>query len=262
MSKAGPLINLDQWETGWSATRQQPWQPLESNPTYAQQLWINYLLDVIPERASILEIGCAASKTLPFLARRKNAEVWGIDFSPSGIELAQQGLNAEGVQGRLILGDALQDNELPQNHFDVVLSMGVIEHFLPPNNIATLARFATYAVQDGLIITEIPNMAGIIGLLTWLFDRPLYHQHVALNAPALDKLHEQVGLSPLNAACYLGSFSIYTLNHDRLKERLPGWFHWGLLKSGAAFQRLYRYLAPGRENHWLSPTIVGAYRKK
>jgi 2-polyprenyl-3-methyl-5-hydroxy-6-metoxy-1,4-benzoquinol methylase len=209
----------------------------------------------------VLEIGCGASQVLPFLARRKQAVVWGIDYAPAGVKEAERGLAAEEVEGTIVLGDALKDNNLPKNFFDAVLTMGVIEHFPPPENTAVMAKFATYARPGGQVITLIPNLLGLIGWLMRLLDNPLYKQHVLLNKVELDDLHLQAGLQPIATAAYLGGFSIYVLNHIRLKEHLPAPVHWLVLKSGGAFGRVVQHVLPGREVPFLSPYLVCTYKK-
>src|SRR5574341_2228508 len=192
------LVDIQEWDRSWQNQVGRHWQPLDYRPTHAQQRWIQYLMDHVPEKAKVLEIGCGGSQTLPFLARRKHAEVWGIDYSPVGVQSALAGLAAEQVEGKIILGDALRENELPKGYFDVVVSMGVIEHFPPPDNISVLATFATYACPSGILITSIPNIVGIIGILTRLLDNPLYRQHIPLDALALNQLHIGAGLEPIS----------------------------------------------------------------
>jgi len=219
------------------------------------------LLGHVSEHAKVLEIGCGNSHTLPFLARVKKAEVWGIDFAPNGLESAQYGLDSEGVTGKLVLGDALNKNDLPDAYFDVILSMGVIEHFPPPSNTAALAQFSRYLHPNGQMITEIPNMVGFVGVVTRSLDRELYDQHICLGKNELDRIHQTAGLELVDCARYIGGFDIYTLNHDRLKTRISTPIYWLLLKSAAGVQRIHRRLFAGHDSQALSPYVVGTYRK-
>ena len=261
MSTPSQLIDQKQWDEGWKSTTVQNWQPLDSSPTPGQQAWAAYLLAHVSDGAKVLEIGCGNSHALPFLARVKKAEVWGIDFAPNGLESAQYGLDREGVSGKLVLGDALARNDLPDAYFDIVLSMGVIEHFPPPTNSAALSQFGRYLQPNGRMITEIPNMVGFVGMVTRSLDRDLYDQHIRLDKDDLDRIHLAAGLEVVDCARYIGGFDIYTLNHDRLKMRLPKPIYWPLLKSAAGVQRIYRRLFVGHDSQALSPYTVGTYRK-
>jgi 2-polyprenyl-3-methyl-5-hydroxy-6-metoxy-1,4-benzoquinol methylase len=262
MNEPQQLIDQSQWDSGWAKNVHfQQWTPIDANPGRAQRLWLDYLLETVPSGARVLEIGCGGSQILPFLARCKQAEVWGIDYSPTGLELAQKGMEAEGVQGRFILGDALAENDAPRGYFDVVLTMGVIEHFPPPGNIDTTVRFSEYARSGGLIITFIPNMAGIIGLLTRWLDRPLYNQHVPLDAQELDALHKAASLQIVRAAEYVGGFEFGVINHTRLVERYGAQRTALIWKLGYKAQGLYLRLFPKRESRWFSPYVIGTYRK-
>jgi 2-polyprenyl-3-methyl-5-hydroxy-6-metoxy-1,4-benzoquinol methylase len=262
MKNDAQLVGQSQWDSGWAKTAYyDQWFPLDANPTRAQRLWIDYLLAVVPEGARVLEIGCGGSQVLPFLARRKQAEVWGIDYSPAGLALAQKGLDAEGVAGHLHLGDALTANDVPRNFFDVVLTMGVIEHFPPPGNIETTAQFASYARPEGLLITFVPNMSGLMGWLVKWLDRPLYEQHVPLDRDNLDALHYSAGLKPVQRAEYLGVFEFGVMNYVRLLERHGKQRTALIWKLGYKFQGVYLRMFPHRESRWFSPYVIGTYRK-
>jgi 2-polyprenyl-3-methyl-5-hydroxy-6-metoxy-1,4-benzoquinol methylase len=262
MTDDSQLVQQSQWDSGWAKTPYfDQWMPIDANPMLAQRLWLDYLLAIVPENARVLEIGCGGSQILPFLARRKQADVWGIDYSPTGLSLAQKGFDAEGVTGHLILGDALKPNDVPRDYFDVVLTMGVIEHFPPPGNIQTIARFTDYARPGGAIITFVPNMAGIIGLLVKWLDRPLYDQHIPLDTDMLDALHAAASLQPMRSAEYVGVFEFGVMNYTRLLERYGAERTALIWKLGYKFQGLYTRLFRRRESRWFSPYVIGTYRK-
>ena len=56
----------------------------------------------------------------------------GIDYSDRGLELAEMLMRRAGVDGHLIKGDVLTFIELPERRFDLVFSLGFIEHFEHP----------------------------------------------------------------------------------------------------------------------------------
>ncbi len=61
----------------------------------------------------VLEIGCANSIWLPFLAREAHADVAGVDFSERGCDLARQNLAAEGCGGSIVCADFFDTASAP-----------------------------------------------------------------------------------------------------------------------------------------------------
>src|SRR5206468_5822487 len=94
--------------------------------------------------ARVLEIGCGRSPWLPFLARRFGCLVTGIDIEPHAARLARANLEGACVPGTIVCGDAFDPGAHPGllRCFDLVYSMGVLEHFADPaERIARLARY-------------------------------------------------------------------------------------------------------------------------
>jgi 2-polyprenyl-6-hydroxyphenyl methylase/3-demethylubiquinone-9 3-methyltransferase len=75
-----------------------------------------------------LDIGCGPAMMEPALLER-GFEVWGIDASAQMIEYGTQRMAAHPMRSRchLSLGDA-ERLAWPENHFDAVISMGVLEY--------------------------------------------------------------------------------------------------------------------------------------
>lgn len=141
----------------------------------------------------LLEIGCGRSRWLPYLAIEFGFEVTGIDYSDVGCETSQAIFDKANVPGRIVKGDFFAPPEDLLGSFDVIFSVGVIEHFTDTAGaITTLSRFLK---PGGLMITQIPNMAGWIGSLQKRLDRTVYDVHVPLNREDLRKAHEDAGLS-------------------------------------------------------------------
>lgn len=257
------MIEREQWDSVWENSRlAQGWQRLEDNlKTPQQKLWVDFYLRHIPERAKVLEIGCAGSQLMPYIARHRQAEMWGIDYSPTGIKLSQEGFQAEEVVGNFVLGDALESNNLPKAYFDVVYSLGVIEHFKPAQNAAAMSKFASYLRPGGIMITLVPNMVGVIGLITRIFDRTLYNQHIPLDIAQLDQLHQEAGLLLDEPAQYVGVFNFYVVNTASLESQIGTLGFRAIRKFFHTFQESYIRFFPERESRSFSPYVIGVYRK-
>ena len=81
-------------------------------------------------QSEILEIGCGRSPWLPYLARTTGCRAVGLDIEPHAAELARANLAGAHVQGEILCRDAFdrQANEDLCNRFDLVYSLGVVEH--------------------------------------------------------------------------------------------------------------------------------------
>src|SRR5436190_17852271 len=77
---------------------------------------------------SVLEIGGAPGGYLVHLWRRFRHDVTVLDYSPLGIEFARRNFEMLSVPGQILERD-LFSSEPPIPQFDVVYSLGLIEHF-------------------------------------------------------------------------------------------------------------------------------------
>lgn len=111
---------------------------------------------------TLLEIGCAPGRWLVWFNRTLGYKIVGCDTSPKGVQLTQDNLRLNAVSGTLCHADLMSD-DLPLHTFDVVLSIGVIEHFQDPSPI--IARHIELLKPGGRLILEVPNMAGAINHL-------------------------------------------------------------------------------------------------
>ena len=103
----------------------------------------------------LLDVGCATGKYL----RLMTAVGWRV----AGIELdADAAAKARMVTPDVFEGDPL-DAPLAPACFDVITSFHVIEHLPDPR--AALARMLHWLAPGGLILIEVPNIAGLGGRL-------------------------------------------------------------------------------------------------
>jgi SAM-dependent methyltransferase len=80
------------------------------------------LLDPVPA-LRVLELGCGSGHSLRYLAERGAQELWGIDLSPVQIAFAEETLRSFAPKVRLIESPMEVNPGVPQNHFDLVLSI-------------------------------------------------------------------------------------------------------------------------------------------
>jgi 2-polyprenyl-3-methyl-5-hydroxy-6-metoxy-1,4-benzoquinol methylase len=137
---------------------------------------------------SILEIGCARSQWLPYFAKEFGFKVCGLDYSERGCQQAKRILAQEGVEGDVVCSDLFSPPPSMLASFDVVVSLGVVEHF--ENTTGCLKALSEFLKPGGLVITSIPNMAGLMGAIQKVVNRPVFDIHVPLDVRALAANHE------------------------------------------------------------------------
>ncbi len=149
----------------------------------------------------ILEIGCARSIWLPYFAKEFGFEVYGIDYSKVGCQQAKQILENEGVNGEIVCADFFSPPESMLKAFDVVVSFGVLEHF--NDSAACMAAFSTFLKPGGLLITNIPNLCGLNGLIQKMINRPVFDIHTPLDKQTLVDIHQMNGLRIISCNYFL-----------------------------------------------------------
>ena len=108
-----------------------------------------------------IEIGCGGSSYLPYLEKKfNNLRLFGLDKSLMGCKLAVLGMNKGLSSLDVFYGDIIKP-PLKSDKFDIVFSLGLIEHFDDPDIV--LKKHVDLLKPGGLLICHIPNVVGIQG---------------------------------------------------------------------------------------------------
>lgn len=259
MSLPPALVARDHWESRWEKGP----QPRIRLANYYHWLIHRELAPLAHEAQTVLEVGCGGSAWLPFLANRYGLEAWGLDYSEAGLRATQTSLDRERVRATLVLGDLLDPPEsLSTRCFDLVYSMGVIEHFSDPA--MAIRSMAAMLGADARIFTLVPNMNGLVGRMHRAADPVLYASHIRFTPAMLDETHEAAGLGIAQPAHYAGTLSLAVVDYETILARLPE----AMRRVVAIIPRVAQQalVAPLRlahlrlENASTSPWIVGTYR--
>jgi 2-polyprenyl-3-methyl-5-hydroxy-6-metoxy-1,4-benzoquinol methylase len=151
----------------------------------------------------LLEIGCGNSAWLPYFSREFGFKVSGIDYSPVGCQMARQILKASRVEAEVICCDLFSPPKNMVGGFDVVMSFGLIEHF--EDTASVLRAASAFLKPEGMLISNIPNMIGLIGSLQKILNKPVYDVHKLLDADMLRMMHERAGLEVIDCDYFLAS---------------------------------------------------------
>ncbi len=99
---------------------------------------------------TMLEIGCGNGKSLIYNAKRKAAELWGIDISENQLENAKQNLAESGFSAKLICSSMDEECGIPKNYFDIVYSIYAIGWTVDLEK--TFKLIASYLKKGGIFI--------------------------------------------------------------------------------------------------------------
>lgn len=157
----------------------------------------------LPAGGRLLEVGCAKSAWLPYFSKEFGLKVSGLDYSPSGCELAGQVLGRNGVDGEIVCADLFSPPEAMAGAFDAAVSFGVAEHF--DDTAACVKALAYFVKPGGLVITSVPNLTGWIGAVQKVVNRPVYDIHRLLSPAALRAAHEEAGLEVIECGYFISS---------------------------------------------------------
>jgi SAM-dependent methyltransferase len=201
----------------------------------------------------MLEIGCGRSSYLPYFSKQFGFEVSGIDYSQIGCDTSRRLLERERVRGEIYLADLFDAPYLLLGRFDVAISFGVVEHFA--DTAKCIRACSSFVRPGGILITLIPNLAGLNGSIQKLLARSIYDVHVPLTREDLVSAHQKAGLTVercdhLLTVCF-SAVNIESWGRTFARKCVAGA---GVLLSRSVWlaERVLPFLKP---NAWTSPYI-------
>jgi 2-polyprenyl-3-methyl-5-hydroxy-6-metoxy-1,4-benzoquinol methylase len=116
----------------------------------------NLVVDLVPEGASVLEVGCATGYMSNVLVGRGGCRVTGIELDPTAAA------EASAYCDRVVVGNIETldlEEHLGDERFDAVLFADVLEHLSDPAEV--LRRVRPFIAEGGAVVASIPNIAHI-----------------------------------------------------------------------------------------------------
>ena len=188
---------------------------LELSKSYDDYLlWDVVLEELLIDSCSNLdaiEIGSAPGKFMTRFYKEFGGNVFGVEYSEAGSKMnrrifSENGINPDNVISIDFFSKAfLNDNE---NKYDIVISRGFIEHFT--NGDAVIKKHYKLLNPNGLLIILIPNLCGIYGLWTKIFNPTQIPLH-NINIMKLANYRQLFNDSYLKSirCSYFGTFSFW-----------------------------------------------------
>jgi SAM-dependent methyltransferase len=182
--------------------------------------YLNAILDVfdrwLPDDATLsaAEIGGAPGQYLAYVHRSLGYRVSCIDYSEIGCAKTVENFGLLGIPGHVIRADITADvGELPT--FDVVYSLGLIEHFVDRRRI--VENHVRLVRPGGYLVLGVPNFRGLTGWFMRVLAPETYatHEIAAMDLDGWREFERTLHLRVLWKD-YLGGFepSIFARRED------------------------------------------------
>ena len=115
----------------------------------------------------MIEVGCCPGKWMINFHETYGYKVSGVDYLPVGIEHTQRNLSLNGVECEDLFCRNILEFET-KKRYDVVFSVGFVEHFTDVNPI--LEKHLYLTAPGGIIIVGLPRFYSVIYILQSIFD--------------------------------------------------------------------------------------------
>jgi SAM-dependent methyltransferase len=205
------------WDQYWS-TLKLP-REVRRADNHSQNEILNALERFLPrcQGLSALEIGGAPGQYLAYLVRRYCYQGHILDYSRVGCEKARRNFELLGLSLSVHEGDLFSD-ALDIGQFDVVYSLGFVEHF--SDLVDVIGRHVRLTKPGGILIVGCPNLRGVNGWFLRRLAPGLLSKH---NTEAMDirtwgRFESAHGLEVLSRE-YVGGLEPQVFS--RREERTP-----------------------------------------
>lgn len=208
-------------------------------------------------KGEVLEVGCAPGKWLEFMSRELGLTPSGIEYSAKGVEMTKKNFELLKIQyGTLWNGDFFE--LAVERQFDVVISLGFIEHFDEVDRV--IERHLQWLKPGGSLVLGVPNFRGIHQWLQARLDPSVLDKH---NLSIMEKGYFRSVAEKFNLQVqyldYLGSFEPALPFGPKKPRTLPRLAIKAMLRVGHKVRRWS--LLDGINSPWLSSYLLGVFRK-
>src|SRR5437868_983182 len=111
------------------------------------------ILPLLPEsNKRVLDLGCGAGATLDWLKHIHYCEEsWGIELTENAADIAKKRVD------QVIIADIEKDAVcLPEDYFDLILCLDVLEHLQDPWRV--MSMLVTWLRPHGTLVASVPNV--------------------------------------------------------------------------------------------------------
>jgi len=195
------LTEVDFWDEYWANCKLP--NIVDVSFSFERCLAQNLKKLLVDCKGEVLEIGCAPGKWLAFLSGELGLKPSGIEYSSAGMLATKKNFELLGLSyGTIWSGDFFSIP--PAREFDVVMSLGFIEHFTDVDEV--IGRHLQWLKPGGTLVLGVPNFCGMYGPIQAALDCSIVEKHNTkiMNLEYFSNL-DQFNMSPAFIG-YLGSF--------------------------------------------------------
>jgi len=267
------LTKREYWDRQWESLELPVAHDLENGTGLALPI-LKFFEGVLARRPpkTVLEVGGAPGGYLAYFARHYGSEIHAMDYSEAGCKKTEENFRILGCPITVHRRDIFAVEEgFPK--FDLVYSLGLIEHFADP--LAVVKAHRNLMKVDGTMILGVPHFMRVFWpILSLLAPRVTHgHNYETLALENWSAFERYLGLKPL-AKSYMGGFGLGLMAEVIGSEhRLYGDRFWPIGKSivlairlAAALSRRAKWIVPPRligmlriEGKGISSYCMGAY---
>jgi len=221
------LTEKEYWDSTYSESSDIPLLNLSGYKQYCLNKIYKKKQPHLSPANKILEIGGGGSAWLIYLAREfPEKNFVSLDYSEMGCRVLKTATEKYNIMNIDIRKDDFFNTANTPQDFDFVYSHGVVEHF---SNLSEVLRcHSLFLSSKGVMLTIIPNMAGILGLLTKLLNHKVYEIHVPHDLKSFADGHIDAGLNIIESG-YLCSNNFGVLSSCVRKQFGCKWQAYKLL---------------------------------
>ncbi len=178
------LTTIEKWEKEW---KDFPLPAIQIPSDNLDRVLHAYLPN--GENLTLLEIGCAPGRWMAYFNKNLGYRVSGIEYAEQAAALTRHNLEIQSIPAEIMVEDFWR-LEPDDKKFDVVFSSGFIEHFKNlPEVIEKIGK-----LSRRYVVTLIPNLFGINGLISKSMRPRIYAQHTPIDKEYLEFLHASENL--------------------------------------------------------------------
>jgi len=153
------ITEKDYWDNFWIHLS----LPCRVNEDFSNDHTISeFLKQYVPSgdnRKIALEIGCAPGKWMIFLSEELKYHPEGCEYLISAAEKTRQNLQICGIPDAIIHQGDFVTYDFEDRSYDLVIALGIIEHFTDPFPI--IEKMISLLKADGILILGIPKLTGL-----------------------------------------------------------------------------------------------------
>ncbi|MFX0031850.1 MAG: class I SAM-dependent methyltransferase [Candidatus Hodarchaeota archaeon] len=164
----------------------------------------------------ILDLGCGTGRHTIYLSKH-GFEVYGLDSAPKGLEIAQQWLNEEDLEAKLIQHRIEKRFPFVDEFFDAVISIQVIHHNVMKDILFTVKEIERVLKREGYIFLTFPILKGGTKVDEWELKEIEKGTYIPLTGPEKDLAHHFFTIEEIHEV--FSSFNLLKIYIDKTKHR-------------------------------------------